>query len=470
MGESKTKPSLLLRDPKRQPVLLTTPVSTLFLWVGLFTVSWDKFFQVHLGSFNLKLPVIAFAASAVLTALDQRKKGNIQLGHPVITAALWVLVAFMFAGLFANDRVLALIQLATIITGALPALLACVWNTRLHGNVNAALTAFIRGGVVASVFGLYQLFAFYTGLPQGMIYRATSGGMGRISSFSYEAGYFGYFVALVIAALFARAHIRNVDVNKWQLLFFVAVMILANSRATVFVLPLLVVLLLFRRPSSSVKAKLVPIIFFGMVFLGLAWAAFPAFFEAFAARAATVFDLTEQTSNAPRLNSFAIAWELIQQNPIVGIGGGNLRDESAILTGVVDDRLSSNEVIANNVWLQSLLDGGIVLLVAEAAMILSAAVHLYRRKAPAARFLAGGWLTVLLVSSIITSYFFDVKLWAVLGLAVAVAGYGPREEEPKPIAASRRSSLLVRSASGSRSSNRSKSRPPSRSGTSSLLR
>ena len=114
-----------------------------------------------------------------------------------------------------------------------------------------------------------------------------------------------------------------------------------------------------------------------------------------------------------------MAWELIRESPIVGIGGGNLRDARSRLTGVVDDRLSSNEVIANNVWFRrALLDGGGLLLLTEGDLVLVAAVRLYRRRTPAARFVIGGWLNVRLVSSMITLYFFGVKVGAPPGRSV----------------------------------------------------
>lgn len=448
------KPSTLVRPAKKEPsVLFGTPVSTLMVWVGLFTVSWDRLAQVTIGSFNVKVPVVAFALAFLLTLFDMhsRRVGASEGMRPVVVSAWLVGTLFFVAGLFAVNVELALVQFVAVVIGAFLPFAAVYLNVKTFGGLDAALTALIRGGVVAASFGLYQLVAFYTGLPQFIQYFAKAGGLGRISSFSYEAGYFAYFMILVIAALFARAHVRGEPVSRRLLVFLTAVLLLANSRATLFALPLLLVLIFARQPSKSVRLKLVPVVVFMMTMLGLAWAAVPDFFNALAAHAVTVFDPNEKTSNAPRLNGFDVALSIIHQNPIMGIGGGNLRDTAAFGSGVVNPGLSANEVIANNIWLQALLDGGFVLLVAEVILIVAAARCMYRRRTPAARFLMAGWLSVLLVSSMITSYYFDVKLWAVLALACATALVEPAAEPPiTPTTADRKSgSSRIRSTSGS---------------------
>src|SRR5664280_315167 len=55
------------RPPKCD--LTRTPDAVLFMWLGLFTVSWDRFAQVQIAEFNLKLSTIAYFLAFVLTEL-----------------------------------------------------------------------------------------------------------------------------------------------------------------------------------------------------------------------------------------------------------------------------------------------------------------------------------------------------------------------------------------------------------------
>ncbi|PTT69450.1 O-antigen ligase family protein [Arthrobacter sp. HMWF013] len=414
--------AISLRPSLLTPTKAKTPFSTILLWVGLFSVSWDRFAGISVGTFNLKLPIVAFALAFALTLVDRVALRRPPMGaHPAIGLALAVIIAYFVGALFALDTQLAVIQFGTVVLGAFLPFLAVFTNLRTFGGLDSALTAFIRGGILASVFGLYQLTAFYAGLPQLIQYEATGGGLGRISSFSYEAAYFAYFLILVIAAVFARAHITKASINIWLVGFLLIVLILANSRATVFTLPLLLVLAFFRRPDKSLTKKLTPLFLITIWVLVFMWLALPDIYETFFERAATIFDPTEQSSNAPRLDTYDAAWVIAQQDLLTGIGGGNFRDALAAMTGVHVPGISANELIANNVWLQALLDGGVILLAAEAILVIVAARTLYRRAIPGARLLMAGWLSALLVSSMVTSYFFDVKIWVVLALALAVA-------------------------------------------------
>jgi hypothetical protein len=74
--------------------------------------------------------------------------------------------------------------------------------------------------------------------------------------------------------------------------------------------------------------------------------------------------------------------------------------------------------VANDVWLQAMVDGGYLLLAAQIGFFLVAALSLARA---GTRQLMAGWLTVLLIEGALTSNFYDVKLWAVLGLGIGMA-------------------------------------------------
>lgn len=398
------------------------PVSTVFMWLGLFTVSWDRFANLNIAGYNLKVCTLAFALAFILTLTDKIKlSGRAGPRQIVVRCAVGMAIVFVLMALFANDRIAALAQITTVILGALVPFFATYWNLRLFGMADAALTALIRGGFFAAFFGLYQLAAFYSGLPQVVNYVATSGGLGRISSFSYEAGYFGYFLTLVIAALYGRSVLRGESVSLSHVGFLIFVLLLANSRATFLALPLLFVLLFARWPKTIHRPKILPFIVSGAFIIAVASLAFPQIATGFLSRAASLLDPTESTSNAPRLAGINVALRIVQDHLFAGIGPGNLVDYLPQYGISVDLAATSNSTIANNIWIQAALDGGLPLLVAELGLIIIAIMTLFRIRTPASRALMAGWITVIVVSSMITSYYFDIKLWTFLAIAAVVA-------------------------------------------------
>lgn len=423
-SDVKTDPTAPAEDNRRfGHDLKATQVSTLFMWLGLFTLSWDRFASFHVSTFNVKLPTVAFFIALALTVLDNprtpRKNTNQQ---NVLRAAITVVLVFGGMAIFAEDRSAAMYQTLTVLLGALTPFLAVYWNIRKFGRVDQAFTALIRGGIFAAAFGLYQLAAYYLGLPQVVTYTALSGGFARISSFSYEAGFFGYFLVLVIATLVARSTLRNEAVNRRHFTFFVLTLVLTNSRATVFTIPLLFMLLFVRWPKSNSKAKILPWFIAGAYCVMIALLAFPKSFIKVWERASTVFDPKEASSNAPRLEQLDFAWQVAQHHLTTGIGGGNLIRYAPTYGLATPTDAGSNQIIVNNVWLQALLDGGVVLLAAEALLVLIA-VTMIRSSQPAVRMLMAGWISVMSVSSLITSYYFDMKLWVVIALAAALATF-----------------------------------------------
>lgn len=401
------------------------PLPVVLMCIGIFTVSWDRFAQVYIGTYNVKLPIVMFAlagAAALHDAMGGRGRQAIAGVRPVPAVFAMLTVAIVglliVAGLVGDAPAVSVVQTGVLAVGSLLPFWVVYAVVRTYGVLDAALTALIRGAYVASVFGLYQLAAFYTGLPQIVEYRAESGGLGRISSFSYEAGYFGYFLILVIGAVFARDLLRTGAVRPGPLLFFVTVLVLSNTRATLFTIPVVFVLLLLNWPARYARPR-----FGAVIVLGAAWAVaglalFWGLIWRMVERVLTVFDPTEASSNAPRLEVLTVAAEVGRDNPWWGVGAGNFGKASSEHFGELAD-LAGNRAIVNNVWFQALMDGGLLLVIAEAALVLAVLVVLYRWRTPVARALASGWLAVIAVASMITSYYFDLKLWVVLGMAVA---------------------------------------------------
>lgn len=404
------------------PASTRRPVSTAVVLAGLFTVSWDRFANVEVGGFNVKISTAAFALALVLTAVDAFRFPHEQ-GKPqrVLPVALIVLAVFCVMSFFAEDREAAYKQAATVLLGAIVPFAAVFWNTRIFGQLDRVLTWFIRGGWVASVFGLYQLGAFYTGLPQIVPYGAVSGGLGRISSFSYEAAYFGYFLVLVIGALYARAVLRGQAVSRVAVFFFLVVIVLANSRATFFTVPLVFVLIYFAWPAATVRAKLWPAAIVAAFATLILLLIRPTLVSSLVTRATSILDTREATSNVPRLEMYDTASAIIRDYPLTGIGGGNLIRYAPLYGHANPPGATSNSIITNNAWLQALIDGGFFLLLVQVMLVVVAIATLYRRRQPVARMLMAGWISSFAVSSMLTSYYFNSSLWVVLACAAAAA-------------------------------------------------
>lgn len=305
--------------------------------------------------------------------------------------------------------------------GAVLPFLAVLTSVRRRSELDFALTAVIRGGYLAAVFGLYQLAAFYTGAPQVVEYTALGGDLGRISSFSHEAGYFGSYMVLVLAALFARAALRNQNVSWVVVALLVVVLLLANTRAVFLTVPLFAILMVLRRPRRRSEGRFVV----GATALTLVgagvWISAPGAVHRLTERASTIFDSAEATSNAPRLELLEAIRPIIEQNLIAGIGPGQLYFDGPTFGLVREAGATPNSVIADNIYYQALLDGGIVLLVAQLLFVIACIRIALANRDQVARALLAGYLAVVIPASLITSYFWDAKLWTVLATAVAAS-------------------------------------------------
>ncbi|WP_162799232.1 O-antigen ligase family protein [Nocardioides sp. 616] len=425
-------------------------LSLMAVLLGLFTISWDRFANFSaFGTFNVKLPILAFAAALVLLTADAMLKTRELPGRlPSWFIVSWSLAfATLLPVVWALDQRAVMLQTSTIVLGALMPAIATYLAVRRNDAVDEALTAWIRGGVLAATFGLYQLAAFYNDWPQGIPEQNTGGGFGRISAFNYESGYFGYFMVMTLTAVIARARLRGAKIPVALFAYLLVVLFLANSRATWLVVPVWLALMVFRKPSRSwlvaasrkpsretIVRAIVPIMTVALVVASVAVAA-PEFVGEFVDRLASIFDPNEQSSNSPRLDSLKAARSVFELHPW-GVGAGNYYLYAPSYGVPLPGIGASNQVVVNNIWLQALVDGGWLLLVAQAVFALMALRMFFRRAMPVARSLMVGWISVLLVGGLIVSLFFDLKLWTLLALA-AVAATSERppslgEESPDP--------------------------------------
>ena len=448
------------RSPDRTPsnALARRAVSVLCL-LGLFTLSWERFGNIGAGPYNLKLPVVFLTLAAVLGipqwwATLQRIWTSLPSRSIVLLAAAAVLMLVGRAAT-APPLVTGLAQVLAVATGAVaPALAVCavVGN---RADVLWALRWLIAGAAFASAFGLYQLFAFYTGLPQIVTYTGvgTSGGVGRIAAFSYEPAYLAYFLVLACTAVITLSVLQAHRVRWATMAFFALMLVLVNVRALLFMLPVTAVLLLVSfRQNRRVVARTVAV---AVVFV-LGSFVVPAAVDAIATQIPTneqstpdggskspskgpeagprthapespksssppddVLDPSEPTSNAPRLELYRAVLRVDQDHLAFGVGPGQLR--SALRANGYTAPNQGGQVVANDIWLQAGADGGVLLVVLELALVAVVVALWWALRHSAMQPLASGWLAVVLVGGALASYFFDIKVWVVLALILCLA-------------------------------------------------
>lgn len=448
------------------------PVSVaaaLITGLGLFTLSWERFANLPVAGYNVKFPVLLFCVAALLTVPRWIGWLSAYRSHPVVVRWIVVLAAaavFVFTAraLTSLPLELGIAQVIAVGTGAVLPALAILGV--VSGSVDAAwaLRWFVAGSILSGVFGLYQLFAFYTGLPQGIAYTGvgTSGEGGRISAFSYEPAYFAYYLVLAIGAVLAIAHLSRRRVSWWAIVFFALVLVLANVRALLFLLPLFAAFLAmdWRRNralllrSAVVGAVLLAVVTAVPMAVAVAQrasqeasapaivpertsapagpkssaaASVPTTSPVQSAKPAPaapqlptdVLDPSEPSSNGPRLGLYKAVGEVDLEHLALGVGPGHLREALAD-NGYVAPNQGMN-VVANNIWLQAVADGGVVLLLLEGALLSALAVLWWRARRTAAHPVASALIAVMIVGGMLTSYFFDIKVWVALALTVVLA-------------------------------------------------
>lgn len=455
-------------------------LASLLVAVGLLSVSWDRFLNVEALSYNVKLPSLAFSLAAVLlvVAVPHPLRTLLQPGvqRTVTLLSVAVVVYLGLRGVLSASPSAAIAQLLAVVSGAVLPFLAVVLLVRTKQRLLWAISWFLVGAVIASLFGLYQLTAFYAGWPQGIEYIGVSidTGLGRISSFSYEPAYFSYFIFLAFGAVVVRRKILGGEVRWGTLIVFAAMLYLINVRA---IPPMAIaggVLLLIAFSSYRRMLTRAAIVFVCAAVVSFAVpAVIPVVAEAIsAASVATAaqpsnatdaptdqpattgetspattdvgpdpsglggrlqaLDPSEQSSNSPRLELYSAVLSEIGRSPVFGLGPGNLgpvlhRDAP----GAVQNQ--GQQIVANDIWLQALADGGVPLLLLEAGLLVCVAVFGMRRRASFSYPLVAAWLAVLLIGGLLTSYFFDIKIWVTLGLIVV--GLGLMGRQPTTAAA-----------------------------------
>lgn len=423
-----------MREPWRLPQTL--------IYAGLFLVSSDRFLSLEFDGLTLKPSYVLFTTALCFVIAHHllRPGRRAATPFPGFVPAVCVLVALnVLAGVLAVSKVLAAQQLVTIVGGALIPFAAVAFGLRSRALCERGMSALVAGTVVAATFGFYQFVAPYVGLPQGLEYTGRVGALGRISAWAYEPAFYVFHLEMTLAVVLGDVLVgrRRFGVKPQVLaLYLFASLVLANTRVAFLSLPLLFVLVLRtsgerrRLDQRALKvARLLGAAVAVTVVLGLPLGVnLPAYVLD---RVQSVTDVDEVESNSIRLFLYRTELELVADRPWLGYGPGNLGlllvDTVPIYAG-----LDPHVIVANNLILQTLLDAGVLSLPPALAVIWF--VYRYSRRSPSreARILLSGATAVLVVNAMLVSYFWDMRLWVVIGLAYAFARVHGMEKVPIP--------------------------------------
>jgi len=384
--------------------------------VGVFTLSWDRVGNVSVGSSNLKVSALAFVFALIMSFAPGASITSSVIRRISGLGAV-ILMMLLFASLLSEHIPEALIQCLRILVGALIPFWATVKCVRSRDDIVYLLTWLVRGMLVAAAFGFYQLMAGYVGLPQLVDNTSLSGGVGRIAAFSYEPASFGQMVLMAIAALFACSMIQQRPISKFALFVLIVALVLTNSRALFLTIPAFVAL---ARPWSLSKRGATYLLFFGLAIgylLLVVSLVAPSVLGFISSQMASIFDPNEVSSNARRLSQYAISSDLVSRHWLVGLGPGNLFYSVQAMNQNVFDGDAFNKVVANNIWLQAILDGGVLLAVIQGSLIVLVFKRLFLRVPKSTRILSAAWLSLILISGMIGSDFFTPARWVLLGFA-----------------------------------------------------
>lgn len=395
-------------------------VGIVAICVCVFTLSWDRVAVFQIAGANLKLAIAAGLVATVASMFPSAYPAEKTRGNALFWLGALFLLYMIVRGFFVGEPRAAASELVEM---ALKLLI--VWGAvrtlRTRRILTLVLSAFIWGGVAAAVFGLYQLAAFYAGWPQVVSYDGLGGdgGLGRIASFSYEPAYFGYFLLLVLGAIYARARLTGRQVPILTLAVILVTILLVNSRGAYILLPvvLLVAAVWDRRVMSRRRQLGVVVALFvaGIASVVLA----PAAWSKILGWIASSLDPSEPTSNAVRLDLYEAATTVIAHSPIWGVGPGQFYSTATAL-GLYPAGDTAQAATANNNWLQALLDGGIPALLLLVALIVAVAVRYVALGSPATRTLALTYLAVLLVAGMLVSNLFDMKMLIFIAFVVSI--------------------------------------------------
>jgi O-antigen ligase len=416
-----------------------------FLNAGLLLVASDLFLTRDIGVLTLKPGYLAFGyalGGALLRWRETRRHLLRDVPWLLIAAVAGLLVLNAIASIVAYYPNVAWRYQLVIVGGALVPITAVLAVARTPERIERAIAFFVLGEVLVAIYGLYQFAAVPLGLPAPVHATAALPGstdLKRVSGISFEPAYHASYAIMALPLLLSdtvrgvrRLHPRvsaELVAAVVLLSFFLTV-----SRAAFLALPLVFLgtWLILRRPDHGVRHRrrrlLLPLMLsIGLVLLTSAATGFQLL-TASESHIGNIGNTQEATSNAPRLSLYETVWIIVREHPWLG-AGPDLVGYALPAYGMPTEKGTEHSGRANNIWLQALVDTGVFTPPFVAAVIIVALWLAWRGAALEARTIALGVALVLLVSGMFVSWFWDMKVWAVLGLAL-VAVRAPPPQRP----------------------------------------
>jgi hypothetical protein len=441
------------------------------VYAGLMLASADRLLVAQIGGLTLRASHFCFAASLVAilvrAALHRSSPALLRWPpRPYLVTVGALLLLYGAAAAVAGHPLQGAKQLAVILGAAIIPVLAIVLACDTRTRVRRALACFVAAQFLVACFGLYQLAAGYLRLPQGLSYSGTLNGLHRISALSYEPAYYGAYVISAVPLLLTDVVAARRRIGLPPALVAGVVVLagmLANTRAAyVAFLAILPAtwLVCYRAAGVRRLADRRAILVFAPAVAALIVVSTAAGVQplSYASRTLrSLGDTQSQTeavgSNLTRLRLYRAVGGVALAHPLLGVGPRNLGyavvDSDGERLRVTDmEGGPIDRAVANNNLLQTAVDAGVGAVVAFGALVWLVAALAWRGRDTTGRALALGALTLLVVNGAFVSTVWDLKVWTVIGLALAAeagsrrplprSGAGAGRAEPQPAARSER--------------------------------
>lgn len=409
----------------------TRPISLLFVYLGAATANWDVA-GVDIAGRTLKLTTLAFLIAALLRSIDDHSvlgwSSTPQRYRVPIALAAGLLAWMLIRSLFTPDIVSSFGGFAAQLVPAGAPFVAIIWH-RTHAA--AIVRSFVYGMVASSLLAIYEFVARQRDWPWFTDYAAAIGDTPRAASLAFEAAYFAgpTFAALVVALFWWRR-----GINQAVLVGLLGIgLVLANARivavqAVVAGVVLAAIAIVMQGAERTRLLRSLGIAAtIGLVALVTTWVVSPTLVERVGDRIGSIFDPAEATSNAPRLEQAERVGDVIADHPIVGIGPGRLGAEFEA-RGHVDDDDARDEAafVTNNIWTQTLVDGGAIALALHVAFVVAVAARTRRDLTIPEAAVLTAWASLVLAAGLTISNFWDTEPWLLLACYISLTGRPPQ--------------------------------------------
>ena len=399
------------------------PLSALAACAGAFTVNWDVV-GADLGGRTLKINALFFGASILLGLADPvalRTAFSATRRERRFIAALSVLLLWLLV----RSIVVGSQGLSGFAAVLIPAVVPFVAVLRQRRWAESIVRAFVLGMVFSSVLAVYEFVARQFDMPWMTGYEAFVGTVPRSAALSFEAAYFAApaMAALIICwAAWPSGRVRTI-----QMVVLGLGIAAANARIAFVQIAIAALIFMAVRvrgsleQRSQLRRRLLVATVSALGCLVVVTTFQPQFATTLGERLGSIVDSEEVTSNAPRLEAYEQVNEIVADNALFGIGPGTLgvEMEQRGFDGNTNDT-GDAAYVANNVWIQAVLDGGVIAIAMQTILVALACLGLRDSPDPVAFAVLVGWITIVLGAGLTVSNFWDAESWVLLSCFFAL--------------------------------------------------